>query len=263
MMIFVIVFPILAGWLGGWLINYLADTLPLTHRLTRPTCKQCGREYSAGVYLSFRPCRNCGHRRGLRPWFVQAAMMAIGLYTWFNPHRMGYALGMVLITYYAVVVVIDMEHRLILHPTSIAGALLGLGLGTWLHGLLPTLEGGLGGLVIMLVLYYFGMLFAKLRAKRMQESGQESDDEEALGAGDVILAGVLGLILGWPVIWFGLLLGILLGGIAGILLILYLMAAKKYGKEALMVFMPYGPFFIASAFFIMFVPNWIIAVIPK
>ncbi|MBI1855095.1 MAG: hypothetical protein HYR93_04420 [Chloroflexi bacterium] len=134
MMIFVIVFPILAGWLGGWLINYLADTLPLTHRLTRPACKQCGQEYSAGVYLSFRPCQNCGHHRGLRPWFVQAAMMAIGLYTWFNPHRMGYALGMVLITYYAVVVVIDMEHRLILHPTSIAGALLGLGLGTWLHG---------------------------------------------------------------------------------------------------------------------------------
>ena len=97
----------------------------------------------------------------------------------------------------------------------------------------------------------------------MQASGQGADNEEALGAGDVILAGVLGLIIGWPVIWFSLLLGILLGGIVGILLVLYLVITKKYGRQALMVFMPYGPFFIASAFFIMFIPNWIIAVVPK
>ncbi len=41
----------------------------------------------------------------------------------------------------------------------------------------------------------------------MQAAGQDADNEEALGFGDVILAGVLGLILGWPFIWFGLLLG--------------------------------------------------------
>ena len=60
--------------------------------------------------------------------------------------------------------------------------------------------------------YYFGVLFTRIRTKRMLAMGQEVDDEEALGAGDVILVTVLGLILGWPLIWFGLLLGILLGG---------------------------------------------------
>ena len=262
-MTFILVFPILIGWLSGWVVNYLTDTLPLTRRFTRTVCTQCAKEYSLGVYLSFRACEYCGHRRGLRPWIVQIMMLVVSVYTWISPHRMGYALGMVLLTYYAVVFFIDIQHRLILHPTSIFGALLGFGLGTWLHGLVPTLLGGLGGLVIMLVLYYFGVLFSKLRAKRMRAFGQEADDEEALGAGDVILAGILGLIISWPFIWFSLLLGILLGGVVGILLVLYLLITKRYGKEAFMVFMPYGPFFIASAFFIMFVPNWIIAVVPK
>ncbi len=260
---FIFIFPIIIGWLSGWVVNYLSDTLPFSYIFARPVCMQCAEGYPLGTYLGFRPCKHCGHSRGLSPWIIQIIMLAVSLYTWINPHRMGYALGMVLLTYYAVVFFIDIQHRLILHPTSIFGALLGLGLGTWLHGLLPTLLGGLGGFVIMLILYYFGMLFSKLRAKRMGAAGQEADDEEALGAGDVILAGVLGLIIGWPFIWFSLLLGILLGGIFGVFLVSYLVVTKKYGKEALMVFMPYGPFFIASAFFIMFVPNWIMAVVPK
>lgn len=262
-MMFILIFPALIGWLSGWVVNYLADTLPLTRRFSRPACSQCGSEYPIGVYLLFQPCEQCGHRRGLRPWIIQLIMVVLSLYTWINPHRMGYALGMVLLTYYAVVFFIDIQYRLILHPTSIFGAVLGLGLGTWLHGFIATLLGGLAGLAIMLVLYFFGTLFSKFRARRMRAAGQEADEEEALGAGDVILAGVLGLIIGWPFIWFSLLLGILLGGIVGILLVLYLVITKKYGSQAFMVFMPYGPFFIASAFFIMFVPNWIIAVVPK
>jgi leader peptidase (prepilin peptidase)/N-methyltransferase len=155
------------------------------------------------------------------------------------------------------------EHRLILHPTSIAGAFLGFGLGWMRHGIGPTLLGGLGGFAIMLVLYLFGVLFSRLRARRLQASGQPADEEEALGQGDVILAAVLGLLLGWPLIWFGLLLGILLGGAFGILLVVSMLAARRYHSQALMVFMPYGPFFIISAFFILFLPNWLATVVPK
>ena len=133
---------------------------------------------------------------------------------------MGYALGMLLLTYFVVVVVIDVEHRLILHPTSIVGALIALGIGLWLQGIRPTLLGGLGGFGIMLLLYYLGVLFSKYRARRMRAAGMETDTEEALGWGDVILAGILGLVLGWPIIWFGLLLGILLGG-GSLLLVAY------------------------------------------
>ena len=176
---------------------------------------------------------------------------------------MGYALGMLLLTYFVVVVVIDVEHRLILHPTSIVGALIALGIGLWLQGIRPTLLGGLGGFGIMLLLYYLGVLFSKYRARRMRAAGMETDTEEALGWGDVILAGILGLVLGWPIIWFGLLLGILLGGVVGILLLAAMLLRGHYGKQALMVFMPYGPYFILSAFFILFLPNWIVGVMGK
>ncbi len=253
----------LAGWLGGWIVNYLADTLPVTRRLSRPACPQCGREYSLADYLGFRNCANCGRRRGLRPWIVQGIMVALSLYTWLKPHRMGYALGMILLAYFAVVIVIDLEHRLILHPTSIVGALLALGIGVWTQGVLPTLLGGLAGLVIMLALYYLGVLFSKFRARRLKAAGQPTDSEEALGAGDVILAGILGLVLGWPIIWFGLLLGILLGGLVGVVLIAAMLVRGRYGKQALMIFMPYGPYFIISAFFILFLPNWILNVVPR
>ncbi len=159
--------------------------------------------------------------------------------------------------------VIDFEHRLILHSTSIFGALFGLGLGIWINnGIGPSLIGGLTGLVIMLVFYYFGVLFSHLRARRLQAAGQDADNEEALGFGDVILAGVLGLILG-PLIWFGLLLGILLGGLVGAIMVLYLIISKRYKTEALMIFMPYGPFFITSAFLLLFIPALIAPIVPK
>ena len=127
-----------------------------------------------------------------------------------------------MLIYLGIVFVIDMEHRLILHPTSIAGSLLTLGLGIYLRGIVPTLLGGLTGFVILLIFYYFGVLFARLRAKRMLAHGQETDDEEALGAGDVILATVLGFLVGVDLIWFCILTSILLGGIISFLLILWL-----------------------------------------
>ena len=259
-MIFGLVIPLIVGWLSGWIVNYLADVLPRTRRLSAPVCAQCGHPYSLPAYLTFRPCSNCGRSRGFRPWVVQAAMLAVSVYTWFRPHRMGYALGVVLLTYFLLVIVIDLEHRLILHPTSIIGALLALGIGLWQQGPAITLKGGLGGLAIMLALYYLGVLFSKFRARRMRAAGLEADEEEALGAGDVILAGILGLVLGWPMIWFGLLLGILLGGVVGILLFVSMLVRGHYGRQALMVFMPYGPYFILSAFFILFLPNWIVGV---
>lgn len=262
-MIFTLVIPIVVGWIGGWVANYLADVLPITRRISRPACSQCAHPYDLLPYLGFRPCESCGHRRGIRPWLVQLIMVAASLYTWTKPHPMGYALGMLLLTYFGVVVVIDLEHRLILHPTSIVGALLALGIGYRVHGLSETLLGGLGGFLIMLALYYLGVLFSKYRARRMRAAGQEVDTEEALGAGDVILAGILGLVLGWPIIWFSLLLGILLGGVVGIILLVTMLVRGHYGKQALMVFMPYGPYFILSAFFILFLPNWIVGVLGR
>ncbi len=96
----------------------------------------------------------------------------------------------------------------------------------------------------------------------MAAQGQEVDDEEALGAGDVILLTILGLMLGWPFIWFGLLFGILLGGFFSLLLVLWLLVSRKYKSNALMLFIPYGPYFIISTFLIIFFPTFLAMILP-
>jgi leader peptidase (prepilin peptidase)/N-methyltransferase len=115
-----------------------------------------------------------------------------------------------------------------------------------------SLLGGLFGFAIMFLLYKFGELVARYRARKMAAAGQAQDDEEALGGGDIYLAAVLGLMLGWPFIWSALLLGVLLGGLISLLFLLTLVIRRRYSSEALMTFIPYGPYFIISAFYFLF-----------
>jgi prepilin signal peptidase PulO-like enzyme (type II secretory pathway) len=86
----------------------------------------------------------------------------------------------------------------------------------------------------------------------MRAAGQMDDDEEALGGGDVYLAGVLGLMLGWPFILRALVIGVLLGGLVSIVLLLSLILRRRYVSDALMTFIPYGPYFIIGAFYLLY-----------
>jgi leader peptidase (prepilin peptidase)/N-methyltransferase len=261
-MIIALIIPLIIGWIAGYLVNYLADVLPRTRRFSQPGCLQCEAPFTLKNYLALGACKN-GHARNIRTWIVQIVITVLSVYTWINPSsKIGYFLGFILITYFGVVFVIDMEHRLILHPTSIFGSVLGLLIGWLKWGLLPTLLGGLGGLVIMLGFYYFGVLFTRIRSKRMQAKGQEIDDEEALGAGDVILVTIIGFLLGWPLIWFGLFFGILFGGMISVLIIIGLVVTRKYEANSLMLFIPYGPYFITSAFLILFFPKFVQLFVP-
>ncbi len=257
-----LIIPLILGWLAGLFINYASDVLPVTRRFSRPTCKDCNTAYSWVDYLTLRACRSCSERRSLRTWLVQILTTASFVYFWINPPKaIASPLWMIVLIYFGVILIIDLEHRLILHPTSLFGAILGLIVGTALqsqiHGSLLvgigySLLGGLFGFAIMLVLYKFGEIVARYRARKMQAAGQADDEEEALGYGDVYLAGVLGLMLGWPFIWQTLLLGVLLGGLISIVFLLALVLRRRYSSEALMTFIPYGPYFIISAFYFLF-----------
>ena len=256
------IIPILVGWLAGVIINYISDALPKIRQINPPTQLDVNIFSQLKKYLLFQNFSE--HERKTRVLITQVLILILSLYTWIQvPPKLGYALGMILMIYLAVVFVIDMEHRLILHPTSIVGSLLALGLGTFSNGLSATLLGGLAGFVILFAFYYFGVLFARLRTKRMLAQGQEADDEEALGAGDVILATILGLLVGWDVIWFCILVSILLGGIFSFLLIVFLIVSGRYNKTALMMFIPYGPYFIISAFLLIYFPSFVQLFLPK
>ncbi len=256
-----LVIPLVLGWFAGLFINYVADVLPVTRRLGQPACSQCKTAFPWADYLILRPCRQCGRKRSLRTWLVQILTVVAFVYFWLFPSKaLGIPLGMLVLIYFGIIIVIDLEHRLILHPTSLAGAVLGLIVGTYIHnraggfwhGIGTSLLGGLIGFGAMFLLYRLGALVARLRARKMQAAGQAADDEEALGGGDVYLAGVLGLMLGWPFIMRALLIGVLLGGLISFLLLVMLLARRRYLSDALMTFIPYGPYFIVSAFYLLF-----------
>ncbi len=255
--------PLSFGWFAALLVNHFSDVLPATRQLSSPVCTHCATKFTWADYLFLKSCSACNRHRGLRTWLVQFFGIIASLYIWYSPPRiLGYWLGLILLIYLATILIIDLEHRLILHPTSIFGAILGLGFGTLLHGFVPTLIGGVAGYGIMFALYGFGVLFSRLRTKRMVADGVAPDDEDALGFGDVNLAGILGLLLGWPAIWFGLLLGILGGGAISLIIVLIMLIRNRYKEDAMMVFIPYGPYFILSTFILLYLPHWITVLLP-
>src|SRR6185369_4870086 len=111
------------------------------------------------------------------------------------------------------------------------------------------LLGGVIGFGIMFLLYQVGTLVARYRARRMQAAGQADDEEEALGGGDVYLLGVLGLMVGARAILSVFLVGVIFGGLVSLLLIVALLVQRRYSNDALMTFIPYGPYFILTAFY--------------
>jgi len=185
------------------------------------------------------------------------------VYFWlFPPKALGLTLSLIVLTYFAVITVIDLEHRLILHPTSLFGAALGLFVGVTiyqgalgmplLNAIGSSLLGGVIGFGFMYVLYLLGMLVARYRARKLQAEGLADDEEESLGGGDVYLMGVLGLMLGSQYILSGLVSGILLGGLVSLALVIALMLRQRYSSQSLMTFIPYGPYLIAGAFRVLF-----------
>ena len=280
---FSLLIPIFLGLLAGGLINYLADVMPHTldnecsARLGRPLClnPDCKAAFRWTDYLLLRRCRQrmCRRGRSLRTYATLILAEALSIFIWFSPpHTLGYALGLVVLTYLLLVTVIDLEHRLILRPLSLAGLILAALAGTGARGWQSTLIGGAAGFAIMFVFYLFGRLFTRWRARRAEHSlslGKADNEppnyggEEALGSGDVTLATILGLLLGWPLIWFGLLLGILFSGVISLVIILALLLTRRYKMQAFNFFIPYGPFFILSTFLLIYAPMWMSRLVQK
>jgi leader peptidase (prepilin peptidase) / N-methyltransferase len=250
----ILLIPILLGWLSGWLVNYLADVLPVTRKLSRPECPNCHKSFSWKDYLFFTNCKTCSQHRNIRFVLSQIILTALPILLWLFPRAwIPFPLAMLLLAYLAVVFVIDVEHRLILHPVSLAGGIIGLGTGvyinmyktTLLNGIIKTLIGGAVGFGIMLVFYFLGEWYVK----RMSQKRGLSPDEVALGFGDVNLSGVLGMLLGWPNILAGLLFSIFAGGLISLVIVLVMLISKKYKAFTAI---PYAPFLILGALYLIF-----------
>ena len=234
--------------LAGLFANYLSDVLPQTRGLSKPRCTQCNQTLGIPQYLLLQPCRNCKAKRSTRIWIVQIFYPLAFIYlTFFPPNRLGMWIGAGLLLYFGLVVIMDLEYRIILNPISLAGAVIGVSTGLYIHGWKTTLLGGIAGFGIMWVLYYLGVIYLRYLSKKRGEP----IDEVALGFGDVNLGGVLGLILGWPGITAGLLIAILIGGLISGIYIVFTLVSKRYRPNTAI---PYAPFLILGAMLLLYRP---------
>jgi len=112
------------------------------------------------------------------------------------------------------------------------------------HGIPLTLLGGASGLIVMLILYFAGVLFSKVMEKR---SGEPVD--EALGFGDVYISIMAGFILGFPGVFSAILLAILLGGVISLGFLISMLSKKDYQPFTPI---PYAPFIILATFVLMY-----------
>jgi len=178
--------------------------------------------------------------------------MLLGVFIWFNGvgRELAFIPALLVIIYFLLVSVIDIEHRLIIHPLSMFGAALGFVIGFSLHGIESTLLGGITGFITMMILYLLGRIFVVWLARIRNRSLIE----DALGFGDVILGGVLGLFLGFPGIFISIVLAILSAGVASLIYILVMLLRREYQSN---LTIPYGPFLVLGAFILLFLRNYL------
>lgn len=232
---------VLMGGLIGILVNYLADVLPISRRLSRPICLGCGKPFSLREYLFSFKCSKCGNRTALRVMLVLLISILVSVLLLFFPlFGLSYWAALPVLAFLGLVLVVDIEYRVVLIQTSIFGLILMFIYGFILHGFVLTLVGGIAGFLIMLLLYLLGILFNKIAGKiRKTEI-----DEVALGFGDVYVCAFLGFLTGWPTIIGAILIAILASGAFSLVYIIVKLITRRYQSFSAI---PYTPFLILGA----------------
>jgi leader peptidase (prepilin peptidase)/N-methyltransferase len=221
-------FAALGGLLVGSFVNVVVWRLPRGESLIAPGshCPQCTapvRPYDNVPVLSWVAlrgrCRDCRTHISVRYPLVEAlcAVAAVAVVLASDGTR-GLLLGLALTAVLVPAALIDLDHRLIPNVLTLAGALaaLAIGLATDPSGVPEQLLAGAAA---------GGFLLAAALAR-----------PGGMGMGDVKLAAVLGLFLGWEV-GVALLVALLAGTIVGLAVI-----ARRGVAEGRRTALPFGPF---------------------
>jgi prepilin signal peptidase PulO-like enzyme (type II secretory pathway) len=250
-----IVVSAVAGLLVAGLINMLADDLPARQGLHRPACPACGAPRPPRAWLALAAllggrwrCPYCQHPIRVRAILVELLMTGVG--AWLAAGGGGpweFGPGLLLAAIFLLITVIDIEHRLILHVVSLPSiVVIGLvGIADPARGASKTLLGGLAGFGIVLVLYLFGWAYGAWAARRRGQPIREV----AFGFGDVTLATIIGLAVGWPGIILALMIGVLSAGLFSLASVAWMLLRRRY--QPYMPF-PYGPFLILGGVLVYF-----------
>ncbi len=228
----------LAGLSVGSFLNLCIDRLPVDQSIVNPPshCPHCGRRISAVDLVPFLNyiwlrgrCRYC---RAPIPARLPVVELLTGLVFAFLYWKYGLSPELGISIFYAsfmiVVFFIDLENQLILNKMVYPGILLAFAFSF----LWPNPDAGATDILVDSLIagaIGFGMLLLPFI---VYPSG--------MGAGDVKLALMIGLMTGVPQVFVAIILAILAGGLISILL-LTLRVRKR--REAI----PFGPFLATGA----------------
>jgi len=239
---------LLLGLAWGVVLNWFAGSLTEEGelRLRAPSCPKCGAKRTAkslvqllGYFMAGRRCQGCREALPARVPVVET-VTGILLAALYLNYGLSWTL-LILLVYSSVLIILfvtDLEHfilpNVVTYPSLLLAALVALAV-TLAHYRLPwalffagngfitifnnfflcALAGGLcGALLLFLVVV-------------LSRGG--------MGMGDVVLAGLLGLMVGFPLVFIALFIGILAGGVIAAAL---LISGRKKRREML----PFGPF---------------------
>jgi leader peptidase (prepilin peptidase)/N-methyltransferase len=223
----------LLGLITGSIINILADNLPEKMRLQRPYCLQCGQLRHGFSWLAVTRlarnggrCPNCGVETPKRNLLVElTTTLLFALLPTLIPEPVNLIVNSFFIAVLILVIVIDLEHRLILNSVTFPVTLLALLASMIVSDDQNTLPSSLVGAATGFVLFFIAYQIGKLLF-----------GPGALGYGDVKLAMAMGAMLGFHRIVFALMLAILLGGVVSILV---LIISRRVNMRT---YLPYGQY---------------------
>lgn len=231
---------VLFGLAIGSFLNVCIHRLPSDKSIVRPGshCPKCGEPIRSRdnipvlSYLLLKGrCRNCGQRISFRYPVVEvaSALMLVLVYMKFGPtiefFGYGYFCLALLVIFFT-----DIDKRIIpdrvIYPSLVLGLIF--------TALTREIVSGLLGMVLgFCVLFFVGWL------------GRLIFKKEAMGGGDIKMAAVVGIFLGWKLLLVSLFLSVVLGAVVGAAIMA--LRGKKGGSE-----IPFGSFIAVGSIISLF-----------
>lgn len=155
---------------------------------------------------------------------------------------------MIYLAILTLVTVIDLEHRIIITPVILVACILAFVFALVVpesdRDFVDYIAGGGLGLGLFLVMFFGGGIFSSVVASAR---GEELS-EVAFGFGDVYVATMCGLMIGWQAFIFAAIITVFLGALGGIL---FLIAQTLRGGYDAFTPLPYGQYIIIGTIIMM------------
>ena len=231
----IILFALLGTAVGSFL-NVVADRLPAGRSIVGPAsgCDACHKRLAAVdmipvfSYLWLRGrCRYCHSQLPRRILRVELGTGALFAYLyWQLGFNADLAIAAIYGSFFIAIMMIDLEQGLILNKMVFPAMLVALGLSLFLSDLdtVPTIASAAGGGGLGLGLFLIIAIVSR----------------GGMGWGDVKLAGLIGLVAGFPLVLVAVMLAIIAGGLAAIALLTLKLRERKQT-------LPFGVFLAIGA----------------